>query len=112
MLGKYDFGGERVDSLDLKSLIVTRGVKVSDRVYRRFREQYRINPDPLTCNCVILPDGTIAQLTDIALHLRYLKQAMSLGSLRQLGTFLQGWKPMTLSLDDSGKPVLSMMEKR
>ena len=107
MLGKYDFGGERVDSLDLKSLIVTRGVKVSDRVYRRFREQYRINPDPLTCNCVILPDGTIAQLTDIALHLRYLKQAMSLGSLRQLGTFLQGWKPMTLSLDDSGKAILS-----
>jgi hypothetical protein len=101
MLGQYLFDGEKVDSLDMKSLIVTRGVKVNDRVYKRFQNEYRINPNPLTCNCLILPDGTIAQLTDVALHLRYLKQAMSVDSLKQIGTFLQGWKPMEMDLEDS-----------
>ena len=106
MLAKYIFEGEEVDSLDLKSLMVTRGVRVNDKVYREYREKSRIDPNPLTCNCVILPDGTIAQLTDVALHLRYLKQAMSLESLRQLGTFLGGWKPFDLRLSEEGKPVL------
>lgn len=91
---------------------MTRGVKVSDRVYKEFGEAYRVNPDPLTCNCVILPDGTIAQLTDISLHLRYLRQAMSIESLKQLGTFLGGWKPFSLNVAGSrallyydGEPV-------
>ena len=103
----YQFGGEEIDSLDLKSLIVTRGVKVKDQVYKSLGGRYRINPDPLTCNCLLLPDGTVAQLTDVALHLRYLKQAMSLESLRQLGTFLGGWKPFDLSLSESGGAMLS-----
>ena len=107
MLGRYSFAGREIDSLDLKSLVVTRGVRVKDQVYRALRGKYRIDPDPLTCNCLILPDGTIAQLTDVAMHLRYLKQAMSLDSLRQLGTFVQGWKPFDLSLSKSGRPVLS-----
>jgi len=81
-------------------------VEVNDKVYREFGDRYRISPDPLTCNCLILPDGTIAQLTDIALHLRYLRRAMSLESLRQLGTFLGGWKPFSLEVSGS-KAVLS-----
>jgi hypothetical protein len=107
MLCRYSFEGREIDSLDLKSLIVTRGVKVSNQVYKEFGDSYRINPNPLTCNCVILPDGTIAQLTDVALHLRYLKQAMSIESLKQIGTFFQGWKPFTLGVAGSGKAVLS-----
>lgn len=107
MLGKYVFEGHEIDSLDLKSLIVTRGVKVNDQVYRKFRDEFRVNPDPLTCNCLILPDGTIAQMTDIALHLRYLKQAMSIESLKQISTFFQGWKPFDLKVSESGKAVLS-----
>ncbi len=107
MLTKYSFDGREIDSLDLKSLIVTRGVRVSDRVYRAFGESSRIDPDPLTCNCLILPDGTVAQLTDISLHLRYLSHAMSLESLRKLGTFFQGLKPFSLGLSSSGRAVLS-----
>jgi len=107
MLERYPFEGGEVDSLDLKSLIVTRGVKVNDRVYRALKGKFRIDPNPLTCNCLILPDGTIAQLTDVAMHLRYLKSAMSLESLKQLGTFLGGWRPFDLNLSESGKPVLS-----
>ena len=107
MLSKYSFDGHEIDSLDLKSLIVTRGVRVNDGVYKAFREEYRLNPNPLTCNCLILPDGTIAQLTDIAMHLRYLRQAMSLESLKQISTFFSGWKPFDLKVSDSGKAVLS-----
>ena len=107
MLSKYSFDGHEIDSLDLKSLIVTRGVRVNDGVYKEFREVYRLNPNPLTCNCLILPDGTIAQLTDIAMHLRYLRQAMSLESLKQISTFFSGWKPFDLKVSDSGKAVLS-----
>ena len=107
MLSKYVFEGREIDSLDLKSLIITRGVRVNDGVYKEFRNKFRINPNPLTCNCVILPDGTIAQCTDIALHLRYLRQAMSLESLKQIGTFFQGWKPFDMKVSESGKAVLS-----
>ncbi len=107
MLSKYVFEGREIDSLDLKSLIVTRGVRVNDGVYKEFRNKFRVNPNPLTCNCVILPDGTIAQCTDIALHLRYLRQAMSLESLKQIGTFFQGWKPFDMKVSESGKAVLS-----
>ena len=106
MLAKYAFEGREIDSLDLKSLIVTRGVRVNDSVYEELGGRYRIDKDPLTCNCVILPDGTVAQLTDIALHLRYLRQAMSLESLRQLGTFFRGWKPFSLDVCGSGRALL------
>jgi hypothetical protein len=107
MLGRYPFRGGEIDSLDLKSLIVTRGVRVSNRVYSEFGSRYRINPNPLTCNCLILPDGTITQLTDVALHLRYLRRVMSPESLKQLGAFLHGWKPFDLRISRSGEAVLS-----
>jgi hypothetical protein len=107
MLGRYPFQGGEIDSLDLKSLIVTRGVRVRNRVYGEFRDTCRIDPNPLTCNCLILPDGTIAQLTDVGLHLRYLKQAMSLESMKQLGTFFQGWRPFDLDVSESGRALLS-----
>jgi hypothetical protein len=107
MLGRYQLGGEEIDSLDLKSLVVTRGVKVSDDVYREFGPAHRLYPDPLTCNCVILPDGTVAQMTDIALHLRYLKQVMSLDSLKSMGSLLQGGTPLALKVSKAGKPVLT-----
>ncbi len=60
MLGRYQLGGEEVDSLELKSLLVTNGVKVSNEVYQEFAGEGRIYPDPLKCNCVIFPDDTVA----------------------------------------------------
>ena len=47
MLSRYQLKGQEVDSLDLKSLIVTGGVKVDDDVYREFGKDFRIDPDPL-----------------------------------------------------------------
>lgn len=107
MLGRYQLGGEEVDSLELKSLLVTNGVKVSNEVYQEFAGEGRIYPDPLKCNCVIFPDDTVAQLTDVALHLRYLKQAMSLDSLGSVGTLLQAGSAFELKVSTAGRPLLT-----
>lgn len=106
MLGKYRVNGEEIDSLDLKSMVVTRGIKVSNRVYEKFGRTNRIYPDPLTCNCLILPDGIVVQMTDVALHLRYVRSAMSLENLKQMKHFLQISTPWKLDISDSGKAVL------
>jgi len=84
MLTSFSVGSERLDSLDLKTLIVTKGIKVSHDINERFGKTYRIYPEPLTCNCLILPDGTVVHMPDVDLHMRYLKRAILLESLRNL----------------------------
>ena len=106
MLNRYRVNGEEIDSLDLKAMVVTKGIKVSNKIYERFRKIRRIYPDPLTCNCLILPDETVVQMTDVALHLKYLKSAMSLENLKQLKYFFQMNSPFRLDVSDSGRPIL------
>ena len=106
MLKQYQIGNDQLDSLDLKVLVVTRGVRVSCEIYERFGATHRIYPDPLTCNCLILPDGTIVQMTDIGLHMRYLKKAILLEALRNLKNVLYLQTPFTLEVAPSGLPVL------
>jgi hypothetical protein len=85
---------------------VTKGVKVSRNVYERFGKTHRIYPDPLTCNCLILPDGTIVQMTDLALHMRYLKTAILLEALRNIKYTMRLRTPFTLDLSQDGRPIL------
>ncbi len=106
MFSKYKLNGEELDSIDLKALIVSRGVKVNSKVYKKFREKCRINPNPLTCNCIILPDKTIVQLTDIAFHMNYVKSAISWSNMKQLKYMSQMNTPFKLDLSDTGEPAL------
>lgn len=106
ILSRFRINGEEVDSLDLKAMVVTKGIKVSNKIYEKFRKTHRICPDPLTCNCLILPDETVVQMTDVALHLKYLKSAMSLESLKQLKYFFQMNSPFKLEVSNSGRPIL------
>lgn len=106
MLGTYRINEEEIDSLDLKSLIISRGIKVSNRVYEKFGETKRIYPDPLTCNCFLLPDQTVVQMTDVALHLKYVKSAISLENLKQMKYFFQISTPFRLDISDSGKAAV------
>ncbi len=106
MLHHYQLDGDRVDSLDLKALVVTRGVKVSGDIYRRFGATHRIYPDPEKCNCLIVPDGTIVQLTDLALHMRFLKRAVILGALRNLKHSISLRTPFSLEIAPDGQPAL------
>ena len=106
MLGQYRVNGENLDSLDLKVLLVTQGVRVSGEVYRQFGRTHRIYPDPLTCNCLLLPDGTVVQIVDLAMHMGYIKQAISWDALRNLRYALELRTPFSLELADSGDPAL------
>ena len=88
-----------LDSVDLKALLVGRGVKVSQAVYEHFGSTHRLSRDPLQCNSILLPDATVVQLTDLAFHMNYIKQALSWDLLRQVRYMSQLWTPFTLDLE-------------
>jgi hypothetical protein len=102
----YEIDGQSIDSVDLKALIVSRGIKVSSRIYKKFGKTNRVYPDPLKCNCMILPDGTIVQMTDLAVKLNYLKDALSWDNLKQIKYFSQSKTPFTLDLSEAGNPAI------
>jgi hypothetical protein len=106
MRSSYLVDGEELDCLDLKALIVTKGVKVSRTVYEEFGRNHRLYPDPLTCNCLILPDSTIVQMTDLALHMRYLKTAILLEAIRNIRYTVRLRTPFSLVVSPEGRPVL------
>jgi Radical SAM superfamily len=106
MMRSYEVGGERLDSVDLKALLVSRGVSVSGDVYRALAAHTRLCPDPLTCNCMILPDGTIVQLTDLAFHMSYVRSAISWDLIRQLKYFTQLKTPFTIERADPPRAAL------
>ncbi|MDR2809607.1 MAG: hypothetical protein LBB84_03500 [Tannerellaceae bacterium] len=54
----------QADAVELKCLLVSKGVRVDGEIYERFGNTYRINPSPSTCNSMKLSDGTNVQLTD------------------------------------------------
>lgn len=72
----YYLGNDVVDSIELKCFVVSRGAKVDKQVYQKYGKNTRLNPNPLMCNCMILSDETIVQLTDMSFHLK------QLGSIR------------------------------
>ena len=94
-----------VDSVELKCLLVSRGVKAAGDFYSQFSDKYRLNANPLTCNCMILPDGTIAQLTDVSFHLRYLTGVLKWSNLKLLKYAARLGTPFSL-VSDGGKPAL------
>ena len=95
-----------VDSVDLKALLVSRGIKVSGEIYRKMKNQFRLSSNPLECNTIILPDNTIVQLTDLAFHMDYIRKAISWNTLKQLKYFSQLKTPFILDFDESGNPSL------
>jgi len=102
----YRLDGENIDSVDLKTLVVSGGVKVSNAIYKEIGRTKRVYADPLKCNSIILPDGTIVQLTDLRFHLGYLKSALSWDTITQIKYFSQMNTPFTLNLDENGIPTL------
>ncbi|MDR0712639.1 MAG: hypothetical protein LBF67_09905, partial [Prevotellaceae bacterium] len=53
-----------VNTVELKCLLISKGVRVNGEIYERFGNSFRINPDPRTCNSMMLPDGVNVQLND------------------------------------------------
>lgn len=46
----FTLDGQSVDSIELKCMIVSRGLMIDKAVYQRCCKNYRIYPDALTCN--------------------------------------------------------------
>ena len=104
-MNTYQINGETIDSIELKCLVVSRGIKVGKNVYRRFSGQYRLDISPLTCNCMHLSDGTIVQMTDMGFHLQYLGGMLSWSNLKLLRYAAELGTPFTLEVVED-KPAL------
>lgn len=102
----YLLDGVPIDSIDLKAMVVSRGIRVGQRIYKEFARTNRVFANPLKCNCMILPDGTIVQMTDLQLHLGYLKNALSWDRIRQIKYFSHMQTPFRLDLNEDRQAVL------
>jgi len=104
-LNKYKIDGITIDSVDLKCLIVSRGVKVDNAVYRYFKNKARLSKNPLCCNCFNLSDGTVVQLTDTNFHLSYLSGILGWDNLKLLKYIKEMSTPFSLRMSND-IPVL------
>ena len=102
----YDVGGQAIDAIELKCLVVSRGLKVDKKVYRRFAQSHRLSVNPLCCNCFRLSDGTIVQLTDMGFHLGYLGGMLSWDNLKLLKYASELGTPFSLVLDGDKAALL------
>ena len=62
---QYRLGNEAIDIIDLKCLVVSKGVRVDPAVYERFSDLYQLSTDPRKLSCLVFPDGTVATFTDM-----------------------------------------------
>lgn len=68
MLGRYEFDGMEVNSVELKVLLVTQGMNVPrEELYGSLGNGSRISSpdDPFACDCFLLPDETIVHMVDV-----------------------------------------------
>ncbi|MEL7610224.1 MAG: radical SAM protein [Bacillota bacterium] len=104
-MNTYRLDNDTIDSVELKCLVVSRGLKVGKDVYKKYGSDYRLNISPLTCNCFFLSDGTVVQLTDMGFHLQYLGGMLSWSNLKLLKYASELGTPFALELVD-GKAAL------
>ena len=102
---EYRVGGDTVDSVELKCLVISRGLKVDREVYRDCGRDHRIYPNALTCNCFKLPDETIVMATDLGFHLSTLSSMFSWDNLKLFRYMSDMTTDFRLSLVQ-GRPTL------
>lgn len=107
MVQAYDLAGERIDSIDLKALVISRGVRVSGKLYSVLGNRARVSANPLDCSCILLPDGTVVQLTDLSFHMSYVRSAISWDMMKQLRHLRDLKTPFSLEPSDGSTAILS-----
>lgn len=65
MLCRYQVNGEELDSLELKVLLITKGINVAAEVCEKCGSSHRISQNPLECSCLILPGDVVVHMTDV-----------------------------------------------
>ena len=101
----FNIAGETVDSVELKCLVISRGLKIDREVYQKCGRDYRIYPNALTCNSFKLPDNTIVMATDLGFHLSTLSSMFSWDNLKLFKYMNDMTTDYRLSLVD-GQPTL------
>jgi len=63
----FNLDGQVVDVLDLKTLLITRGINVPDEIVKQFGRTHRLAPTshPFACNCLLLPGRIPAHMFHI-----------------------------------------------
>jgi hypothetical protein len=102
-MNTYVLEGRQIDSVELKCLLVSRGVKVDTAVYKALEDSCRLSMNPLCCNCLILSDGTICQLTDLGFHLKLLSGMLSWETLKLLRYASDLDTPFSVRLGGEGR---------
>ena len=102
---RYSFADFELDSVELKCLLISRGMKISKEIYKKFGKSHRIYPNALTCNCILLPDDTVVMATDLGFHLQTLSAMFSWDNLKLLKYMNEMKTDFRLALLDE-KPVL------
>ncbi|MCC3863414.1 hypothetical protein K0040_03695 [Terrisporobacter petrolearius] len=81
-MSRYKFANYDIDSVELKCLVVSQGLKIDKKVYKKFSSTNRINTNALTCNCFKLPNDTIVMATDLGFHLSTLSSMFSWDNIK------------------------------
>ena len=79
---EFKLDGQTIDSVELKCMVVSRGLKIDPEVYKKKGGEYRVYPNALTCNSFKLPDGTIVMATDLGFHLSTVSSMFSWDNLK------------------------------
>ena len=102
----FTVDGQIVDSVELKCLVISRGLKIDREVYQKCGKDYRIYPNALTCNSFKLPDNTVVMATDLGFHLSTLSSMFSWDNLKLFKYMGDMTTDYRLSLVD-GQPTLT-----
>lgn len=54
-----------LDSIDVKCMVVSKGVRIHPEIYDRFSDVYNISRDMRRLSCLILSDGTLMTMSDM-----------------------------------------------
>jgi len=102
----YKIGQKNIDSVELKSLLISKGVSVDKKVYQQFGKTNQITANPLMCNRLILLDGTVSQLTDLSFHMALIKQMFNWDNMKLIKYMKDMKTPFRIALIDN-KPILT-----
>jgi len=105
-LTTYQLEGQTIDSIDLKTLLVSRGIKVAGEIYKRYKGKVRLSKNPLECNTIRLPDGIFCQLTDLSFHMEYISSVISWNMIKQVKYLPDLKTDFHLKLDENDCPAI------
>lgn len=104
-MNRYQFAQYDLDSVELKCMVVSHGLKIDTDVYKIYGADHRLFRNALTCNCMKLPDGTIVMATDLSFHLSTLSSMFSWDNLKLFKHMGDMQTDFRVALQD-GAPVL------